>query len=102
MNENYSYLDKFVSGKTEPLDENINEAKTYSNKTEVFNAFLKGKIDIKELSKIADNMGVAVASKSELEMFLKNKFMQDVMADEHNIPANTIVKKVKELLKIVK
>jgi len=74
-------------------------ATKFVNKEDAFNAFLKGKIGVEELNEVAENLGTQIATKEELNMFLKNKFMQDVMSDTHNIPNNVIIKKVKELLK---
>lgn len=39
-----------------------------------------------------------IATKVEIEYFLKNKFLQSVMADTYNIDVNTLIDKVKELL----
>ena len=71
-----------------------------NNKAEVLNLFLKGKMPLKDLQDIATkDFGTDIATKAELEMFLKNKFMQDLMSDEHGIPVATLIKKIKELLK---
>ena len=75
------------------------ESKTYTSGKELMNAFMKGEISIEELKNQADNMGTKIATSSELDGFLKNKFMQDVMAAEYNIPEAQLVKKVKELKK---
>ena len=68
-------------------------------KVDLLNSYLTGEISADELIKKADEAGTEVASKSELNQFLKNKFMQDMMADTHDISASQLVKKVKELLK---
>jgi hypothetical protein len=82
-------------------ESNITEGK-YSNRADAMNAFFKGKISGKELDDIAKNdFNGAIATKGELTQFLKNSFMQDVMADQYGIPKSTLVKKVKELLPIV-
>lgn len=86
---------------TDFLTESITEGK-YSNRADAMNAFFKGKISGKELDNIAKNdFNGAIATKGELAQFLKNSFMQDVMADQYGIPKSTLVKKVKELLPIV-
>jgi hypothetical protein len=83
------------------IDESITEGK-YSNRADAMNAFFKGKISGKELDDIAKNdFNGAIATKGELTQFLKNSFMQDVMADQYSIPKSTLVKKVKELLPMV-
>jgi len=76
----------------------LNEA-NYVNREDAFNAFLTGKLNVKDLTKVADKLGTQIATKPELEMFLKNKFMQNVMSDTYKIPSNVLVKKVKELMK---
>ena len=68
-------------------------------KADLLNSYLTGEISADELIKKADEAGTEVASKSELNQFLKNKFMQDMMADTHDISTSQLVKKVKELLK---
>ena len=88
-------------GYTMGFKQYLNEATyKYNNKAEVLNLFLKGKMPLKDLQDIATkDFGTDIATKAELEMFLKNKFMQDLMSDEHGIPVATLIKKIKELLK---
>jgi len=79
--------------------ESVNEAKYY-NKADALTAYFKGKIDAKELDKIARNQFKSgIATKKELSNFLSNKFTQDVMSDTYGIPAGTLVKRVRGLMK---
>ncbi len=71
-------------------------------KVELLNSYFAGDISVDELMKKAKDAGTEVATKKELNDLLKNRFMQDMMADTHDIPVSTIVKKTKELLKFVK
>lgn len=76
----------------------MSEAK-YNTKADVVNGYLKGEIDMKELKKYSDSMGVGIAKKSELEALSKNKFLRGMMADTHGVSERDIEKKVKDLLK---
>ena len=79
--------------------ESVNEAKYY-NKADALTAYFKGKIDAKELDSIARNQFKSgIATKKELSNFLSNKFTQDVMSDTYGIPAGTLVKRVRGLMK---
>ena len=40
-----------------------------------------------------ENFNSAIATKNELQSFLKNKFTQDIMSDTYDVPVNTLVKK---------
>lgn len=87
----------FMKEKIKELSENINEDVYGNSKTDAMNAYFTGKVTAAELiKKFGKNK---VATKPELQMFLKNKFMQDVMADTYNISKNVLVAKVQELLK---
>ena len=75
------------------------EAK-YNNKADALTAYFRGKIDAKELDRIArDDFKSGIATKKELSNFLSNKFTQDVMSDTYGIPAGTLVKRVRGLMK---
>jgi len=81
------------------VDESVNEGK-YNYKADALTAYFKGKIDAKELDKIArDDFKSGIATKKELSNFLSNKFTQDVMSDTYGIPAGTLVKRVRGLMK---
>jgi hypothetical protein len=78
---------------------NIDEGK-YNYKADALTAYFKGKIDAKELDKIArDDFKSGIATKKELSNFLSNKFTQDVMSDTYGIPAGTLIKRVRGLMK---
>ena len=56
----------------------------------------------KELDKIARDdfgSGTHTHTQKELSNFLSNKFTQDVMSDTYGIPAGTLVKRVRGLMK---
>jgi len=77
----------------------VNEGK-YNYKADALTAYFKGKIDAKELDKIArDDFKSGIATKKELSNFLSNKFTQDVMSDTYGIPAGTLIKRVRGLMK---
>ena len=77
----------------------INEKK-YLYKKDALTDYFKGKLSTKELDKIAkDNFGSGISNKKELSSFLSNKFTQDVMSDTYGIPAGTLVKRVRGLMK---
>ena len=81
------------------IDESVNEGK-YNYKADALTAYFKGKIDAKELDKIArDDFKSGIATKKELSNFLSNKFTQDVMSDTYGIPAGTLIKRVRGLMK---
>jgi len=70
----------------------------YTNKSQTMTDFFKGGLSIDGLKKVADkNFGSEIASEKDLDGFLNNKFMQDVMADEHGVDRETLVSKVKDL-----
>ena len=79
--------------------ESVNEGK-YNYKADALTAYFKGKIDAKELDKIArDDFKSGIATKKELSNFLSNKFTQDVMSDTYGIPSGTLIKRVRGLMK---
>ena len=81
------------------VKESVNEGK-YNYKADALTAYFKGKIDAKELDKIArDDFKSGIATKKELSNFLSNKFTQDVMSDTYGIPAGTLIKRVRGLMK---
>ena len=83
----------------ESISESVNEGK-YNYKADALTAYFKGKIDAKELDKIArDDFKSGIATKKELNSFLSNKFTQDVMSDTYGIPAGALVKRVRGLMK---
>ena len=82
------------------LKEEIKKVPITENK-DILSDFFKGDITKEELIEKSKKAGKNIATKQELEQFLKNKFMQDVMADTYNIPAKQLVKKVKELITII-
>jgi len=87
-----------VDGKTYKV-ESVNEGK-YNYKADALTAYFKGKIDAKELDRIArDDFKSGIATKKELSNFLSNKFTQDVMSDIYGIPAGTLIKRVRGLMK---
>jgi hypothetical protein len=85
--------------KNSKILESVNEGK-YNYKADALTAYFKGKIDAKELDKIArDDFKSGIATKKELSNFLSNKFTQDVMSDTYGIPAGTLIKRVRGLMK---
>ena len=97
-------LAKFVNtlhkgGYVYGFNESVNEGK-YNYKADALTAYFKGKIDAKELDRIArDDFKSGIATKKELSNFLSNKFTQDVMSDTYGIPAGTLIKRVRGLMK---
>ena len=90
---------KIVSKSKKKTFESVNEGK-YNYKADALTAYFKGKIDAKELDKIArDDFKSGIATKKELSNFLSNKFTQDVMSDTYGIPAGTLIKRVRGLMK---
>lgn len=80
-------------------NESVNEGK-YNYKADALTAYFKGKIDAKELDKIArDDFKSGIATKKELSNFLSNKFTQGVMSDTYGIPTGTLIKRVRGLMK---
>ena len=70
----------------------------YDNKSQTMTDFFKGNLSIDDLQKVAKkNFDSEIASERDLDGFLNNKFMQDVMADEHGIDKDTLISKVKDL-----
>jgi hypothetical protein len=90
---------KIVSKSKKKTFESVNEGK-YNYKADALTAYFKGKIDAKELDRIArDDFKSGIATKKELSNFLSNKFTQDVMSDTYGIPAGTLIKRVRGLMK---
>ena len=72
----------------------------YTNKSQTMTDFFKGDLSIDNLQKVAKkNFDSEIASEKDLDGFLNNKFMQDVMADEHDVDKDTLISKVKDLKK---
>ena len=72
----------------------------YDNKSQTMTDFFKGNLSIDDLQKVAKkNFDSEIASERDLDGFLNNKFMQDVMADEHGVDKDTLISKVKDLKK---
>ena len=70
----------------------------YTNKSQTMTDFFKGGLSIDGLKKVADkNFGSEIATERDLDGFLNNKFMQDVMSDEHGVDKDTLISKVKDL-----
>lgn len=90
---------KIVSKSKKRTYESVNEGK-YNYKADALTAYFKGKIDAKELDRIArDDFKSGIATKKELSNFLSNKFTQDVMSDTYGIPTGTLIKRVRGLMK---
>ena len=95
---NYKDVHKDVDELT-AKNESVNEGK-YNYKADALTAYFKGKIDAKELDKIArDDFKSGIATKKELSNFLSNKFTQGVMSDTYGIPTGTLIKRVRGLMK---
>lgn len=88
----YSHKKVIAEGKRRKLSE-----KRFNSKTDVLNAYLKGDISVEDVKDQAKRIGTKVATRKELDGFLGNGFLQDVMADTHNISKPQLVKRVKEL-----
>ena len=72
----------------------------YTNKSQTMTDFFKGDLSIDDLQKVAKkNFDSEIATERDLDGFLNNKFMQDVMADEHDVDKDTLISKVKDLKK---
>jgi len=70
----------------------------YTNKSQTMTDFFKGNLSIDDLKKVAKkNFDSEIATERDLDGFLNNKFMQDVMADEHGVDKDTLISKVKDL-----
>ena len=102
MKENKNYLRELIDRIKEIIKKNkhIQESKFNHNAAEAFGAYMRGEISVEEVTKIAKQTGKQVATKAELNGFLKNKFMQELMADTYNTPKNLLVKRVKALLQV--
>ena len=72
----------------------------YNYKDDAMTAYMKGKISAKELDKIAKNdFKSSVATKQELQNFLKAGYMKELMANTYGLKVPAMEKKVKELMK---
>ena len=77
----------------------LNEGK-YNYKDDAMTAYMKGKISAQELDKIAKNdFKSSVATKQELQNFLKAGYMKELMANTYGLKVPAMEKKVKELMK---
>jgi hypothetical protein len=90
----------FDKPKDEPKSDSSSEPDydKYTNKSQTMTDFFKGDLSIDDLQKVAKkNFDSEIATERDLDGFLNNKFMQDVMADEHGIDRDTLISKVKDL-----
>jgi hypothetical protein len=90
----------FDKPKDEPKSDSSSEPDydKYTNKSQTMTDFFKGDLSIDDLQKVAKkNFDSEIATERDLDGFLNNKFMQDVMADEHGIDKDTLISKVKDL-----
>jgi len=90
----------FDKPKEEPKSDKSSEPDydKYTNKSQTMTDFFKGGLSIDDLQKVAKkNFDSEIASENDLDGFLNNKFMQDVMADEHGVDKDTLISKVKDL-----
>jgi len=90
----------FDKPKKEPKSDKSSEPDydKYNNKSQTMTDFFKGDLSIDDLQKVAKkNFDSEIASEKDLDGFLNNKFMQDVMADEHGVDKDTLISKVKDL-----
>ena len=72
----------------------------YNFKADTVTDFFKGNLSIDGLQKVAKkNFDSEIADEKDLDGFLNNKFMQDVMADKYGIDKDTLISKVKDLKK---
>jgi len=72
----------------------------YNYKDDAMTAYMKGKISAQELDKIAKNdFKSSVATKQELQNFLKSGYMKELMANTYGLKVPAMEKKVKELMK---
>ena len=72
----------------------------YNYKDDAMTAYMKGKISAQELDKIAKNdFKSSVATKQELQNFLKAGYMKELMANTYGLKVPAMEKKVKELMK---
>jgi hypothetical protein len=72
----------------------------YSNKQDAMNAYMHGKISAEKLDKIAKTyFKSSVATKQELQNFLKAGYMKELMANTYGLKVPAMEKKVKELMK---
>ena len=72
----------------------------YNYKDDAMTAYMKGKISAQELDKIAKNdFKSSVATKQELQNFLKAGYMKELMANTYGLKVSDMEKKVKELMK---
>ena len=72
----------------------------YSNKQDAMNAYMHGKISAEKLDKIAKTyFKSSVATKQELQNFLKAGYMKELMANTYGLKVSDMEKKVKELMK---
>ena len=72
----------------------------YNYKDDAMTAYMKGKITAKELDKIArEDFKSSVATKQELQNFLKSGYMKELMANTYGLKVPAMEKKVKELMK---
>ena len=71
----------------------------YNYKDDAMTAYMKGKISAQELDKIAKNdFKSSVATKQELQNFLKAGYMKELMANTYGLKVSDMEKKVKELI----
>jgi len=88
----------FNKDKEEPKQDTSLDYDKYTNKSQTMTDFFKGNLSIDDLQKVAKkNFDSEIATERDLDGFLNNKFMQDVMADEHGVNKDTLISKVKDL-----
>lgn len=91
-------FDKPKSDKKDKPSSSEPDYDKYTNKSQTMTDFFKGDLSIDDLQKVAKkNFDSEIATERDLDGFLNNKFMQDVMADEHGVDKDTLISKVKDL-----
>lgn len=77
----------------------LNETKEYNYKGEATRDYFQGKITVKELVGMSNDLfHTDVTSKKELTGLLNNSFMQDLASQQYGIDKETLVSKAEELL----
>lgn len=95
------YVDHIIDiyEKKGDVNEDDSNQTEYNTKTDALNGYFKGEISAEELDNIAkDKFNSEIATKEELDDFISNQFLQDMMSDTHNISKDVLIEKVKELL----
>lgn len=94
-------MKRFKEFLNEGFNSNVKGKQRYWYAENIMDDFFKGIITAKQVKTYGKKLGKGIGEKSEIQDFLKNKFMIGVKAEEMNVSEKDIIKRAKQLLKVM-